>query len=146
MIRRERYAWVRHVHTASASRPVVTQFHVLNSWHNITFHGHVSIVSDFDHELTKETSGNGCSAVIWPISTYCMFIRQRITFTLQCHDVYARDSQHYKLMEWKEIGQSADMRRRRVGAVPDASIRAFTLHRQPDAYHSRPLRTPPDVD
>ena len=39
-------------------------------------------------------------------------IIQRITFTLQCHDFYERDSQHYKLMEWIEIGQSADMRRR----------------------------------
>ena len=48
-------------------------------------------------------------------------------------------------MDWKEIGQSADMRRRRVAAVPDASTRAFTLQLQPDAYRSRPLRTPPDV-
>ena len=48
-------------------------------------------------------------------------------------------------MDWKELGQSADMRRRRVAAVPDASTRAFTLQRQPDAYRSRPLRTPPDV-
>ena len=37
------------------------------------------------------------------------------------------------------------MRRRRVAAVPDASTRAFTLQRQPDAYRSRPLRTLPDV-
>ena len=37
------------------------------------------------------------------------------------------------------------MRRRRVAAVPDASTRAFTLQLQPDAYRSRPLRTPPDV-
>ena len=74
-----------------------------------------------------------------------MLISQRFTFTPQCHDLYARDSQHYKLMEWKEIGQSADMRRRRVAAVPDASTRAFTLLRQPDANRSRPLRTHPDV-
>ena len=50
--------------------------------------------------------------------------------------------------QWIDIGQSADMRRRRVTAVPDApdaSTRAFTLQRKPDAYRSRPLRTPPDV-
>ena len=35
--------------------------------------------------------------------------------------------------------------RRRIAAVPDASTRAFTLQREPDAYRSRPLRTPPDV-
>ena len=76
-----------------------------------------------------------------------MLICQLITFTPQCHDFYARDSQHYKLMEWKEIGQSADMPSRRVAAVPDESTRAFTqsLQRQPDAYRSRPLRTPPGV-
>ena len=37
------------------------------------------------------------------------------------------------------------MRRRCVAAVPDASTRAFTLQRQPNAYRSRPQRTPPDV-
>ena len=71
-----------------------------------------------------------------------------ISFTPQYHDFYARDSQHYKLTEWIEIGQSADMRRQCVAAVPDApdaSTRAFTLQRQPDAYRSRPLRTPPAV-
>ena len=109
------------------------------------FPGHVSIVSRIDHVLTKDTSGNRFSAEIWPISTFCMLISPRITFTTQCHDFYARYSQHYKLMEWKEIGQSADMRRQRVAAVPDASARAFTLQRQPDAHHSRPLRTPPGV-
>ena len=36
---------VRRVHTASASRPVATQLHVLNSWHISHFPGHVSIVS-----------------------------------------------------------------------------------------------------
>ena len=85
-----------------------------------------------------------CHLPLWPISTSCMLISQHITFTPQCHDFYARDSQHYKLMEWKEIFPSADMRRRRVAAVPDASTRAFTLQRQPDADRSRPLRTPPD--
>ena len=82
------------------------------------------------------------------ISYSCMLISQRFTFTPppQCHDFYARDSQHYnKLMEWIEIGQFADMRRRCVDAVPDAFTRAFTLQRQPDAHRSRPLRTPPDV-
>ena len=79
------------------------------------------------------------------ISSSCMLISHRFTFIPQCHDFYARDSQHYKLMEWIEIGQSADMRRRRVAAVPDASTRAFTLQSQPDAYRLRPLRTPPDV-
>ena len=59
----------------------------------------MSIVSHVDHGLTKETSGNRFSVVISPISTYCMLISQRITFTPQCHDFYARDSQHYKLME-----------------------------------------------
>ena len=48
-------------------------------------------------------------------------------------------------MEWKEIGQSADMRRQRVDVVPDASTRAFTLHRQPDANRSCPLGTLADV-
>ena len=105
----------------------------------------MAIESRVDHVLTKETSGNRFSAVILPISTSCILISQGITFTPQCHDFYARDSQHYKLMEWKEIGQSADMRRRSVAGEPDASTRAFTLHRQPDAYRSRPLRTPPDV-
>ena len=65
--------------------------------------GHLSIVSRVDHVLTKETSGNRFSAVISPISTSCMLISQRISFTPQCHDFYARDSQHYKLMVWKEI-------------------------------------------
>ena len=46
---------VRRVHTASASRPVVTQLHVLNSWHISYFPGHVSIVSRVDHVLSKET-------------------------------------------------------------------------------------------
>ena len=68
------------------------------------FPGHVSIVSRVDHVLTKETSGNRFSAVILPISTFCMLISQRITFTPQCHDLYARGSHHYTLMEWKEIG------------------------------------------
>ena len=85
------------------------------------------------------------SAVISPISTACMLISQRISFTPQCHDFYVRDSQHYKLIEWKDIDQSADMRRRRVTAVPEASTRAFTLQLQPDAYRSRPPRTHPDV-
>ena len=66
--------------------------------------GHLSIVSRVDHVLTKETSGNRFSAVVSPISTACMLISQRISFTPQCHDFYARDSLHYKLMEWKEIG------------------------------------------
>ena len=48
-------------------------------------------------------------------------------------------------MKLKEIGHSADIRRRSVAGVPDESIRAFRLQRQPDAYRSRPLRTPPDV-
>ena len=122
---------VRRVHTASASRPVATQLHVLNSWHISHFLGHVSIVSLLDHVLTKETYGNRFTAVIWPISNSCMLFCQRTTFTPQCHDFYARDSQHYKLMEWKEIGQSADMRRRPVVGEPDASTRAFTLQRQP---------------
>ena len=104
--------------------------------------GHLSIASRVDHVLTKETSGNRFSGVVSPISTACMLISQRISFTPQCHDFYARD---YKLMEWREIGYSADMRRRRVAAVPYASTRAFTLQRQPDAYRSRPLRTPLDV-
>ena len=42
---------------------------------------HMSIISRVDHVLTKETSGNRFSALIWPISTYCMLISQRITFT-----------------------------------------------------------------
>ena len=46
---------VRRVHTASASRPVVTQLHVLNSWHISRFSGHLSIISRVDHLLTKET-------------------------------------------------------------------------------------------
>ncbi len=62
--------------------------------------GHLSIVLRVDHVLTKETSGNRLSAVIWSISTSCMLISQRISFTPQCHDFYARDSPHYKLMEW----------------------------------------------
>ena len=95
--------------------------------------GHLSIVSRVDHVLTKETSGNRLSVVIWPISTSCMLISQRVSFTPQCHDFYARDSQHYKLMVWKEIGYYADMRRRRVAGVPDASTQAFTLQRQPYA-------------
>ena len=136
---------VRRVHTASASRPVATQLHVHNSWHISHFPGHVSIVSLLDHVLTKETYGNRFSAVIWPISTSCVVFSQRITFTPQCHDFYARDSQHYKLMEWKEIGQSADMSRWRFVGEPDASTRAFTLQRQPDVYRSRPLITHPDV-
>ena len=77
-----------------------------------------------------------------------MSTSERFTFTTQCNDFYARDSQHCKLMEWIEIGQSADMRKRCVAALPDApgaSTRAFTLHRQPAANRSRPLRTPPDV-
>ena len=77
-----------------------------------------------------------------------MLISQHYTFTPQWHDFYARNLQHYELMEWKEIGLSADMRRWRVATVPDApnvSTRAFTLQRQRDAYRSRPLRTPPDV-
>ena len=37
------------------------------------------------------------------------------------------------------------MRRRLIAAVPDASTRAFTQKRQPDAYRSGPLRAPPDV-
>ena len=131
--------------TASALPSVVTQLHVLNSWHTSCFPGHMSIVSRVDHVLTKETSGYRFSAVIWPISTSCMLISQRITFYPQCHDFYARDSQHYKLMDCKEIGQSAGMRRRRVAAEPDASTRAFTLKRQPAAYSSRPLRTHADV-
>ena len=106
------------------------------------FPGHVSIVSRVDHVITKETSRNRFSAVSWPSST-CMLISQRISFTPQCHDFYARDSQHYKLITWNEIGQSADMRRPRVAGEPDASTRAFTLQRQPDAYRSRPLRTTP---
>ena len=44
----------------------------------------MSIVSRVDHVLTKETSENRFSAVIWPISTYCMLSSQRITFTPQC--------------------------------------------------------------
>ena len=74
----------------------MTQLHVLNSWHISRLPGHVSIVSRVDHVLTKETSGNHFSAVIWPMSTSCMLISQGITFTPQCHDLYARDSQHYK--------------------------------------------------
>ena len=77
-----------------------------------------------------------------------MLTSERFTFTTQCNDFYARDSQHCKLMEWIEIGQSADMRKRCVAALPDApgaSTRAFTLQRQPAANRSRPLRTPPDV-
>ena len=58
---------VRRVHTASASRLVVIQLHVLNSWHISRFSGHVSIISRVDHVLTKETSGNAFSVVIWPI-------------------------------------------------------------------------------
>ena len=75
-------------------------------------------------------------------------ISERFTFNTQCHDFNARDSQHCKLMEWIEIGQSADLRRRLVAAVPDApdaSTRAFTLQRQPATKRSRPLRTHPDV-
>ena len=54
------------VHTASASRPVVTLLHVLYSWHISRFPGHVSIfVSRVDPVLTKETSGNCFSAVTW---------------------------------------------------------------------------------
>ena len=98
----------------------MTQLRVLNWWHISRFPGHVSIVSRVDHVLTKEISRNRFSAVNWPIYTSCMLISQRITFTPQCHDFYARDSQHYKLMEWKEIGQFADMRRRRVPGEPDA--------------------------
>ena len=104
---------VRRVHTASALRPVVTQLVAY-----IMFPGHELIVSRVDHVLTKATSGNQFSAVILPISTSCMLISQHYTFTPQCHDFYARDLQHYELMEWKEIGQSADMRRRRVATVP----------------------------
>ena len=59
----------------------MTQLHVLNSWHISRFPGHMSIV---DHVLTKETSGNRFAGVIWPISTSCMLISQRITFTPQC--------------------------------------------------------------
>ena len=75
---------------------------------------------------------------------------KRFTFTQQCHDFYARDSQHYKLVELIEICLSADMRRRRGAAVPDAAVpdastRAFTLQRQPDAHRSHPLRTHPVV-
>ena len=66
--------------------------------------GHLSIVLRVDHVLTKETSGNRLSAVIWSISTSCMLISQRVSFTPQCHGFYARDSQHYKSMMWKEIG------------------------------------------
>ena len=43
-----------------------------------------------------------------------MLISQCITFTPTVSDLYARHSQHYTLMKWKEIGQSADMRRPRV--------------------------------
>ena len=46
--------------------------------------GHLSIVSCVDHVLTKETSGNRFSAVVSPISTACMLISQRISFTPQC--------------------------------------------------------------
>ena len=92
---------VRRVHTASALLPVVPQLHVLNSWHISRFPGHMSIASRVDHVLTKETFGNRCSAVIWSISTSCLLISLRITFTPHCHDFYERDSQHYKLMEWK---------------------------------------------
>ena len=74
-----------------------------------------------------------------------MLINQSFTFTPQCHVFCPRDSQHYKVMEWIEIGQSADMRRRRFADVPDACTRASTLQGQPDAHRSRPLRTPPDV-
>ena len=97
----------RCVHTVSTSRPPVTQLHVLNSWNISRFSGHVSIVSGVSHALTKETSGNRFSAVIWPISTSCIVISQRITSTPQRHDFYTLNSQHYKLMEWKEICQSA---------------------------------------
>ena len=45
---------VRRVHTASTSRPVVTQLHVLKSWNMSPFPGHVSIVSCVDHVLYKE--------------------------------------------------------------------------------------------
>ena len=118
----------------------MTQLHVLSSWHRSRFTGHVSIVPRVDHVLTKETYGNRFYAVSWPISTSCsMLISQWITFTPQCHDFYTRDSQHNKLRGWIEIGLSADMRRRCVAAVPDASTRAFTLQRQPDAYRSRPM-------
>ena len=82
------------------------------------------------------------------ISSSCMLTSDRFTFTTQCNDFYARDSQHCKLMERIEIGQSADMRKRCVAALPDApgaSTRAFTLQRQPAANRSRPLWTPPDV-
>ena len=57
-----------------------------------------------------------------------------------CHN-YARDSQHHKVMEWYILCLSAAMSRRCVAGEPDASTRAFTLQRQPDAYRSRPLRT-----
>ena len=52
-----------------------------------------------------------------------------------------RVCKHYKLMEWREIGQFADMRRWRVAGIPDASTcvrHAFKLHRQADD-------TPPDM-
>ena len=129
----------------SASRPVVTQLHILNSWHISRFSDHVSILSRVDHVLTQETFGNRFSDVIWSFSSSYMLISQRFTFTPQCHDFYARNSQHYELLECIEIGQSAAMCRRRVAAVPDASTRTFTLQRQPDANRSRPLRTPHDV-
>ena len=57
----------RTVCRASASRPVLIQLHVHNSWHISRVSGHVSIVSRVDHVLTKETSGNPFSAEIWPI-------------------------------------------------------------------------------
>ena len=53
-----------------------------------------NIVSRGDYVLTRETSGNHFSAVIWPISTSCMLISQCITFIPQCHDLYAGDSQN----------------------------------------------------
>ena len=91
------------------------------------------------HVLTKETSGNRFSVVILT-NFYFLYVNwpaYHFYPTVSCF--YARDSQHYKLMEWKEIGQSADMCGRRISAVPDVSTRVFTLQRQSDAYRSRPL-------
>ena len=110
--------------------------HFNNLWHISRFPGHVSII------------GNRFSVVIWPISTSCMLISQRITFTPRCHDFYARDSQHYKLMEWKEIGQSAHTRRQRIAAVPDASTEntsrcGLSVLDEPDAVCTRAIRRVP---
>ena len=119
------------------------------------FPGHVSIVSRVDHVLSKENmdADRACAdqkmaAVI--CSTSCIshlwYASERDRVHKNRYEASGIDtSSNSGARGWtsfKRNIQSAYMRRRRVAAVPDASTRAFTLQRQPDAYRSRPLRTP----